>query len=107
MPINTVYGDFVMSSEEVRELLPAWFTERMIGDVWFFGLLTVDGTIIGIQRIEAIKQAADGSIWIDVQLLDSEPSNSSGKKLFLSPTSRTSASINTSHIVAAFELADT
>jgi hypothetical protein len=107
MPVNTVNGDFVMSSEEVKELLPAWFTERMTIDTWFFGLLTVDGTIIGIERIEAIKQAADGSIWIDVQLLDSEYSNSSIKKLFLAPTSRTTASINTSHIVAAFELADT
>jgi hypothetical protein len=93
------------------EILPAWFTERMIDDVWSFGLLMRDGTIIGIQAIQSIQKASDGSIWLDVRLMD--PSDGTeewlGKfdKTFIAPTSRLEASINASHIMAAFELADT
>ena len=91
--------------------LPAWFTERMKDDVWSFGLLMCDGTIIGIQAIEAINQAADGTIWLDVRLMDSSDGTTAWldnfDKKFVAPTSRLEASINASHVMAAFEIADT
>ena len=92
--------------EEATKLLPAWFIPRMMEDVWSFGLLMTTGVTIAIQQIRSVHQAADGSIWIDVILSDGDdPFDASGK--FVAPTSRLEASINTSHIVAAFELADT
>lgn len=86
---------------------PPWFMGRMLTDVWSFGLLMCDGTVIGIQAIEHIKQTADGTIWIDVTLMDSISWPDDFTKKFVAPTSRLEASINTSHIMAAFELADT
>lgn len=97
--------------QEIREaaqLLPAWFTSRMMYDVRAFGLLTINGTVIGIQCIDSISQASDQSIWIDVTLLDTNyHSPIRGIPFIVAPTSRLTASINVNHIVAAFELADT
>lgn len=91
-----------MNTENTK-LLPAWFVERMMHDSWSFGLLTVSGTTICIESITSVHQAADGSIWLDVVLMQT----TNAKNTFVAPTSRTSASINSAHIVAAFELADT
>jgi hypothetical protein len=97
--------------DKKNDILPAWFTERMMGDVWSFGLLMRDGTIIGIQSIESVKQAKDGSIWLDVRLMESSDSTVAWlkkfDKTFVAPTSRIEASINASYVMAAFELADT
>ena len=93
------------------DLIPAWFTKRMTEDVWHFGLLMRDGTVIGVQTIESIQQSADGHVWLDVRLMDPSDGNSEWLKPFakslIAPTSRLEASINASHIIAAFELADT
>ena len=86
---------------EAQRLLPAWFVDRMMADTWYFGLLTISGTVIGIETILRVYQAGDGSIWLDAILL-----TESWTSAFKAPTARTTASINTSHIVAAFELAD-
>ena len=86
---------------EAQKLLPAWFVDRMMTDTWYFGLLTISGTVIGIETILRVYQAADDSIWLDVILL-----TDSWTSAFKAPTARTTASINTRHIVAAFELAD-
>ncbi len=94
---------------EAAKLLPAWFTPRMVDDNWFFGLLTVTGHVICISTINSVTQAADGTIWLDADLLTEKPGQfhkSLGNPI-LAPTSRTDVSINASHIVAAFELADT
>ena len=98
-----------LPDEDFNELLPAWFTLRMMVDTWFFGLLTDTGVTICIQRIDRIYQAKDGAVWIDVELMEGEQSFWTKKivRPFLAPTSRLEASINTQHIVAAFELADT
>jgi hypothetical protein len=48
------------------EILPAWYTERMMLDEWYFGLVTTDGNIIAISRIAAIS---DDGKWMDVELL--------------------------------------
>jgi hypothetical protein len=97
--------------DSTSNLIPAWFTKRMAEDVWRFGLLMRDGTVIGVQAIESIHQAADGSIWFDVRLMDPSDDNAESLKPFaktlIAPTSRLEASINASHIMVAFELADT
>ena len=97
--------------EEAR-ILPAWFVPRMMTDNWFFGLLMVSGITIGVERIEKLHRDAAGNIWLDVVLLDRLPSHDavphlSLKTFFVAPTSRTTASINASHVMAVFELADT
>jgi len=99
--------DYPASTMEAMELLPAWFVKRMMTDAWHFGLLTTSGTVIGIHQIHRTYQAADGSIWIDVELMSVYPPAVAENNMFIAPTSRTQASINTSHIVTAFELADT
>jgi hypothetical protein len=89
-------------------LLPTWFVPRMMEDVWQFGLLMSDGTLICIQTILNVAQAADGSIWIDVRLSDVTPFTvEKHPRLLKAPTSRDEASINVHHIMAAFETADT
>ena len=95
--------------QELAKLLPAWFTERMISDTWSFGLLMITGDIIAIECINSIIQDASGSLWLDAILLSSGfgEEDINGHKLFLAPTSRTQISVNSSHVVAAFELADT
>lgn len=88
--------------EPFLKLLPGWFTDRMMTDSWSFGLMMSNGMTIGIQDIQKVWQAADGSVWLDVTLLSGEYDG-----VWTAPTTRTTASINASHIVAAFELADT
>ena len=93
-------------------ILPAWFVPRMMTDNWFFGFLMVSGITIGVERIEKLHSDSAGNIWLDVILLDRTMSNGavpykSTKSFFVAPTSRTFATINSTHIMAVFELADT
>ena len=88
------------------DLIPAWFTGRMMDDVWGFRLMLENGTVIAIECIDKVVQAKDGSLWLDVQLLD-HPGNSDldDDKIFIAPHSdRPCASINASKVVAAFEI---
>ena len=99
-----------MPEPEPHPLLPAWFTQRMMSDHWSFGLLTTANVIIAIERITDISKAADGSVWLDAELLTTAPfgeNTVSGFPIFVAPTSRTTCSINAAHVVAAIELADT
>jgi hypothetical protein len=95
--------------EAARKLLPGWFIVRMMSDSWYFGLLTTNNKILGIQCIDEVYQAADGSIWMDVTLLDTNllRQDTILQEVIIAPTSRTRASINVSHVIAAFELEDT
>ena len=92
-------------------LLPAWFAERMMTDVWSFGLLLETGHTLCIERIVAVTQGADGTVWIDVEMLTRPPLTGppfgAVHKPLTAPTPRTRASVQASKIVAAFELADT
>ena len=107
-PTEDVFALHEQAIKEAEELLPAWFIRRMMDDVWHFGLLMSDGTLIGIQAIERVSVGADKSIWIDVRLkVDGSYLPPENKRVFIAPTSRETASINTAHIAAAFELADT
>ena len=95
--------------EAARKLLPGWFIVRMMSDSWYFGLLTTSNKILGIQCIDEVYQAADGSIWMDVTLLDTDllRRDTIQQEVIIAPTSRTRASVNVSHVIAAFELEDT
>jgi hypothetical protein len=93
-------------------ILPAWFVPRMMGDVWSFALLTTDRVAILISTITSVDQAKDGSIWLTVDLLRDDDFwalrlRERGWRILTAPTSRTTASINASLIVAALEIADT
>jgi len=101
-----------MRAAAATALLPAWFTERMLSDVWTFGLKLATGEVMVIDTINEVRRASDGSIWLDVSLVEEfEPLNETVRALgdcfIWAPTSRTDASVNAAHVVAAFELADT
>jgi hypothetical protein len=91
------------------DLLPGWFITRMMEDTWSFGLLMSTGITICIQNINRVYQAADETVWIDVTLMDGGNDIWTERldKPFVAPTSRLEASINTQHVLAAFEIADT
>ena len=97
--------------KRARELLPAWFFERMWFDEWPFGLLTDTGKTICITTINAISQDGNGDIWLDVELMDEDRAKSIVEgmpnlrgNILSAPTDRTLASVAIRHIVAAFEL---
>ena len=88
------------------EVLPAWYTSRMMTDHWTFGLLTAAGKMVVITRITALS---DDGRWIDVELAESEvldwlPKDYPADFLFAVGPERTSASLQISKIVAAVEL---
>ena len=96
--------------DRAADLLPGWFTSRMMTDNWTFGLLIDTGITIVIERIDHIYQAADGQLWLDVTLSDTHMYTPMPESTVLkAPTRRREASVAVCfwHIVAAFELADT
>lgn len=91
-----------------QPLLPAWFVDRMMDDVWSFGLLTTTSAVICISCIKRIHHWLDGCLWLDVELLPNISVELPGLTMICAPTSeRLTASVNASQIVAAFELANT
>jgi len=49
------------------EILPAWYTSRMMSDQWCFGLWIVSGQMIAITNI---KSLSDDGEWMDVELAE-------------------------------------
>lgn len=89
-------------------LMPGWFSRRMLEDSWSFGLLTSANQLIMIEFIDQIWQSEDGAIWLDVELLKGHSTRGFEQYVVVqATTNRRTASINTTHIVAAFELAGT
>lgn len=88
--------------------IPNWFMQRMgCGDEWPFGLITLDGNILAIKKINKIS---DDCNWIDAELLNKEeytldPNSFLPLKLIFSPTNRNNTSIQVSKIIAAIEIA--
>lgn len=102
--------DLDAHQEKIRlasELLPAWFTSRMMDDVWSFGLMLATGVTIGISRIDGVSQDAEGTIWIDCRMLAADPGQASIAVQTAPCPERTRVSIAARHVVAAFELAST
>lgn len=95
-----------------KSLLPSWFTERMMNDVWNFGLLLDNGQIWPIQTITRIDQDAAGNIWLSVRLVSGQEASHhakmwSWKDFWIHKCDRLECSIAARSVVAAFELADT
>ncbi|WP_299979083.1 hypothetical protein [uncultured Pseudoteredinibacter sp.] len=88
---------------KATEILPAWYTERMMGDQWYFGLVTTSGHTIAIGNISAIS---DDGKWMDVALLTSDeaPDNENTKFITAVAEDRRSASIQIEKIVMAYEI---
>jgi hypothetical protein len=88
---------------EALEILPAWYTERMMNDQWQFGLLTTSGVTIAISNIEAMS---DDGKWMDVSLLtDDEVPNIKGVNFVTAiADDRRQASIQISEILMAYDI---
>lgn len=92
-------------SEHAFEVVPTWYTGRMMTDDWLFGLLTSDGRVIAITRITAVS--SDGK-WMTVELAENDqlPSDLSkyGLPVFAVAQDRTRASVQINSVVAAIDL---
>ncbi|NOT40459.1 MAG: hypothetical protein HOP13_08205 [Alphaproteobacteria bacterium] len=87
------------------EVLPAWYTSRMMTDHWLFGLVTTGGQIVVINRI---KSVSDNSEWMDVELATKDESSSAaiyGPVVHAVADDRRVASLQIRNIVAALDLA--
>jgi len=87
------------------EVLPAWYTERMMMDHWLFGLVTVDGRTIAITSIKAVS---DNGEWMDVELADKDEMAMRDDDhldiITAVAADRKRASVKIANIVAAIEL---
>ena len=85
------------------EVLPAWYTKRMMQDQWYFGLQTSDGHVIAISRITSIS---DDGQWMDVELLtkDEVPQLDGRNLIAAVANDRRDASIKINNIVAAYDI---
>lgn len=89
----------------ISEVLPAWYTRRMVDEHWLFGLLTTDGRTIVIKRINAVS---DDAHWMDVELAPSDEAE--GLSAALGPCitavadDRRNASVKIANIVGAVDL---
>jgi hypothetical protein len=92
-------------SGAIIEVLPAWYTRRMVDEHWLFGLSTIDGRTIVIKRIVAVSDNAE---WMDVELADSDEAADLPDWLGPCVTAvagdRRDASLKIAHIVAAVDL---
>jgi hypothetical protein len=95
----------ISNSRLAYEVLPTWYTVRMMDDEWLFGLLTSDGRLIVIKRVKAVS--SDGK-WMDVELVEktdvSLDLKAYGMPVFAVAADRTFASVQISTIVAAIDL---
>jgi hypothetical protein len=92
------------NSGAIAEVLPAWYTRRMVDEHWLFGLLTIDGRTILIKRIVAVS---DDAQWMDVELAECETKHLSpalGPCVTAVADDRTKASVKISNIVGAVDL---
>jgi hypothetical protein len=109
------YSDDDITVTQATALLPAWVIPRMMTDVWSFGLLLTGGVVLAIDYIEHVQRGVDGSIWLDVHMLEEQQvrwikdtfCNKLPVPITGAPVGRYKASINVAHVVWAFELADT
>lgn len=53
-------------AESVFQVVPTWYSSRMLNDHWYYVIHTVDGSSIGFSNI--ISVSSDGK-WMDISLL--------------------------------------
>ena len=91
-----------------RELLPCWFTDRILSEPGRFGALLDTRQVLVIDAIKAVRQGPHGMIWLDVELVI--PHRKDGfpwghfPVLKSSAPDRATCSINVAHIVAVVEV---
>ena len=102
--INTKIA-MIADGGKVAEILPAWYTRRMMDDSWLFGLYTRDGRLVLITSIVAVS---DDGAWLDVELADPDTGNELKTKfpdcIFSVDEQRTRASVRVDSIVSAVDL---
>lgn len=102
--INTKIA-MIADSGKVAEILPAWYTQRMMDDSWLFGLYTRDGRVVLITSIAAVS---DDGAWLDVELADPDTGKELKTKfpdcIFSIDEQRTKASVRVDSIVTAVDL---
>lgn len=95
----------INDSGKASEVLPAWYTARMMRDDWLFGLLTNDGRIFAIKQITAIS---DDAKWMDVLLAEADEVKGlkfgGGSFICAVATDRVQASLQIAHTVGALDL---
>ena len=93
----------ISDAGQAIEILPTWYTERMMRDQWYFGLVTSEDQIIAISNITAIS---DDGKWMDVELLTNDELPSDDRKKYITAVAddRRSASIQIEKIVMAYVL---
>lgn len=107
MEWRKVSRKIAMESDWTRaaEILPAWYTTRMMSDQWCFGLWTVSGQMIAITKIKSLSDDAE---WMDVELAEAgdlpKPYADKPDVIVAVASDRTSASIKIANIVAATDL---
>lgn len=91
---------------QAQSILPAWFVGRMMSAESTYGLMMSHGHVVAITRINEVRTAHDGTIWLDVLLAPQDDywDGLYDPAIFGAPTARRDASINAAHISAAFEL---
>ncbi|UFN50307.1 hypothetical protein LPC08_06690 [Roseomonas sp. OT10] len=88
------------------EVMPAWFAGRMMADDWPFALLLSTGQAMLIRRIDSIHVSHSGQVLLDVNMATELSGLFPAGKVLVAPTGRTRATVNLSHVVAAFEVED-
>ena len=91
-----------------RELLPCWFTDRILSEPGRVGALLDTRQVLIIDAIKSVRQGPNGIIWSDVDLVI--PYRKDGfpwghfPVLKSSGLDRATCSINAAHIVAVVEV---
>lgn len=109
---------FERGDECGEQLLPGWITDRMMHDVWSFGLLLKGEPplVVAIQTLEKIYEDGQGNHWCDVRLIADNGEIQylqealskwlPGARLVGAPTGRELGTLRMDQIVFGFELAD-
>jgi hypothetical protein len=99
----------IIDPERAAELMPIWFSIRMIGLRGSFGLLLTTGDVLRITSIAALHESPNGAILLDV-LLDTAGvpdgvDQAWRTKHYLGAPipGATMATVNLAHVVAAVE----
>ena len=95
-------------SECAERILPAWFVSRMMKKPGKYGLMLSAGNILAVERILEVHTAADGTIWLDVRMVETGDylPGSLDRRVFTAPSDALEASVNASAVVAAFTFAN-
>lgn len=111
---RTVYRDMKATMYDAGQaLFPNEFTSRLTNDYWPFGVLVLSGDVLVVNHVNSIDRDAAGDIWLNVDLVREKDYIIDFKQMFpdrrivFAPTDRVTATVKASHVVAAFELADT